>query len=76
MIFRDFKILRRFCPQAIDSIVEERDWKRMRGTQYNFGPSVSRLRPRNAVAVTEARHLFRRTEKCLGLRDIAQGYAS
>ncbi len=49
----------------------------MRGTQYNFGPSVSRLRPRNAVAVTEARrHLFRRTEKCLGLRDIAQGYAS
>ena len=48
----------------------------MRGTQYNFDPSVSRLRPRNAVAVTEARHLFRRTEKCLGLRDIAQGYAS
>ncbi len=46
-------------------------------TQYNSGPSVVRLRPRNAVVATEARRLSEGQRSALAsARGIAQGYAS
>ena len=67
--------LQRLVGFVLHVIIEERDWKCMRGL------STIPAHPCFAYAHTMLQRqlkqsFFRRTEKCLGLRDIAQGYAS